>query len=439
MGNLCSCLQGLEQTLSQQGGGFPSLQTGATGGAFFQGPRFVTSLEKSAGENPTSPPPPSQPPPADSGKKRALLIGINYFGTPAELAGCLNDVENVERLLLDTCGWRNRSGPGPRPEIRKLTDANYNSTFSPKNTSSSPNTGTLLAPTRANILSGLQWLVADAKEGDTLFLLYSGHGAQEPDPNGFEEDGMNDTILPCDFDLNGMISDDILTQLSVRPLPEGCSLTAVIDACHSGTALDLPWTWLPERRLWKEDWNPFFTRGDVCMLAGCLDRQTSSDGGRDLYGRRGGALTTAFCEVLSSERGGIRYDELMDELLVSMRRNGFSQTPQLSSSQAFAHENRRFAPFIFGAESAGKSSSQKICGNLNVDPSYGLVFRRRFPPQPAPATGSPLEGMLADLGMLFAGEELMDAGFAAFDVADGIGDVLDTAADDVVDGIADLF
>jgi hypothetical protein len=31
---------------------------------------------------------------SDMPQRKALLIGINYFGTPSELKGCINDVQN---------------------------------------------------------------------------------------------------------------------------------------------------------------------------------------------------------------------------------------------------------------------------------------------------------------------------------------------------------
>jgi len=34
------------------------------------------------------------------GKRRVLLIGINYYGQQAELRGCINDVRNIQRFLL---------------------------------------------------------------------------------------------------------------------------------------------------------------------------------------------------------------------------------------------------------------------------------------------------------------------------------------------------
>lgn len=84
--------------------------------------------------------------------------------------------------------------------------------------------------------------------------------------------------------------------------------------------------WLPEGEgdCWQEQINPCFSPGDVVMLSGCADAQTSSDGGRDRYGRPGGAMTTAFCEVMSCSsarrsgapvlRGALSFCDLLVEL-----------------------------------------------------------------------------------------------------------------------------
>mmetsp|Transcript_95 Transcript_95/g.216 ORF Transcript_95/g.216 Transcript_95/m.216 type:complete len:556 (-) Transcript_95:1128-2795(-) len=58
-------------------------------------------------------PPPC--PPTLTGRRRALLIGCNYRGTAAALGGCINDVANLKRLLVNTYGWSTDS-------IRTLTD-----------------------------------------------------------------------------------------------------------------------------------------------------------------------------------------------------------------------------------------------------------------------------------------------------------------------------
>lgn len=84
--------------------------------------------------------------------------------------------------------------------------------------------------------------MTNATPGDLLFLLYSGHGSQQPDVDGLEESGLCDTIIPVDFCENGVISDAELLEVLVSKVPEGVRLTAVVDACHSGTVLDLPTT-----------------------------------------------------------------------------------------------------------------------------------------------------------------------------------------------------
>merc|ERR1719353_157106 len=140
---------------------------------------------------------------------------------------------------------------------------------------------------------GLDWLAADARPGDVLFFHFSGHGAQEEDPHGYEEDGMNETILPVDFQRTGMISDDEIAEKLVHRLPEGVRLTALMDSCHSGSGLDLPFVCRPEDRrgTWREETNPFHSAGDVQLFSGCADDQTSADV-CDPYSQPGGAMTT---------------------------------------------------------------------------------------------------------------------------------------------------
>jgi hypothetical protein len=51
----------------------------------------------------------------------------------------------------------------------------------------------------------------------------------------------DETILPTDHKKAGQIVDDELNALLVRPLAQGVTLHALMDCCHSGTVLDLPY------------------------------------------------------------------------------------------------------------------------------------------------------------------------------------------------------
>lgn len=86
----------------------------------------------------------------------------------------------------------------------------------------------------------MAWLVAGCRAGDSLVFHYSGHGSQQRDNDGDEVDGKDETLCPLDFETNGMIVDDEINDTIVKPIPRGAKLHAIIDACHSGTMLDLP-------------------------------------------------------------------------------------------------------------------------------------------------------------------------------------------------------
>jgi hypothetical protein len=113
------------------------------------------------------------------GRKRGLLVGINYPGTKAELKGCHHDVDRMCRCLVDRFCF-------DEDDIRVLVDADP----------SEPQ------PTGANIRRALAGLVDDACPGDFLFFHYSGHGTRLPVETGQNDDtGYDECIVPCDMNL----------------------------------------------------------------------------------------------------------------------------------------------------------------------------------------------------------------------------------------------
>ena len=95
-------------------------------------------------------------------------------------------------------------------------------------------------PTKHNMRMAMFWLVQGCQPGDSLVFHFSGHGSQQRNYTGDEVDGYDETLCPLDFETQGMIVDDEINAAIVRPLPHGVKLHAIIDACHSGTVLDLP-------------------------------------------------------------------------------------------------------------------------------------------------------------------------------------------------------
>lgn len=87
-----------------------------------------------------------------TGIRKALLIGINYFGQRGQLRGCINDVRNMSAYLATHFGYK-------REDMVILTDDQQNP---------------LSQPTKQNILRAMHWLVKDARPNDALFFHYSG-------------------------------------------------------------------------------------------------------------------------------------------------------------------------------------------------------------------------------------------------------------------------
>lgn len=154
-------------------------------------------------------------------RKKSLLIGINYVGSKHALRGCHSDVDNMAEFLsyrgYDN-SHRNRVILTDRPEVPP---------HSP------------YYPTGHNILAAMDWLVSEP--GCTLFLHYSGHGGQVEDVDGNRATGIDDTIVPVDFEVMGQLNSTLLHEHLVTRMAPGCTLFIIMDCCHSGSAVELPY------------------------------------------------------------------------------------------------------------------------------------------------------------------------------------------------------
>ena len=298
------------------------------------------------------------------GNKKALLIGINYFKQKGELRGCLEDVKNVNEFLKRTYGF-------PSNNIMILTDDQKDPSK---------------IPTKQNMLNGMAWLVQNAQPGDSLFFHYSGHGGSVADASGDEDDGFDETICPVDYKKAGQIVDDDMHKILVKPLQKGVKLTVIFDSCHSGTALDLPYMYLPTGQIKertqakalggiakqfmggygllkkgnvngamaslksganmiqyhangkdKEVIAKNTSEATVIMFSGCKDLQYSAD--TKIAGKSTGAMSHAFISVLQKNP-----HPLLKDLLGGTRnilKGKYQQIPQLSTGHKM-DMNQRF-------------------------------------------------------------------------------------------------
>ena len=247
--------------------------------------------------------------------KRALLVGINYGGTENELNGCINDVINMRRVLIERYQYLPENIVVLRDDI---SDG-------------------LLKPTRANIVTNLRQLVSLSHNSSEIWVHYSGHGSTIRDTNGDEKSGKDSVIVPVDYETTGVISDDTLFNI-IRT--SSCPTIAIFDSCNSGTICDLQWSFprkiRKKRTIFKRIKNnkKRVPNRSIFTMSGSRDYQTSAD----VYDKQnkayGGALTNALLQCMQNLQYNGNIFTLYSSTCNLLKKEGFSQIPLLSASSA---------------------------------------------------------------------------------------------------------
>jgi hypothetical protein len=232
-------------------------------------------------------------------KKKALLIGINYYGTPYQLSGCITDVESLNNKF------------GSSYDMKIITDL------------------TNQKPTRSVILSEFSALLESANSGDTVLFTFCGHGYHTTDLNREEIDGRDEMIMSSD--LQYVIDDDFKTIIHQK-LKTGTTLIALFDSCHSGTILDLKYSYPSYTTSVSSSLNAIDTNGNVILISGCLDNQTSAEA-NIVEGKMSGAMTWSLLETLKQYPTGLTWNTLLINMQKLLNSYGFNQIPQLSSGR----------------------------------------------------------------------------------------------------------
>lgn len=158
------------------------------------------------------------------GRTHALLVGVSdypYLDAGAQLLGPRNDVELWRDYLVES---------RPDASVQVLADGIDRAAM----------------PTRHNIMQALSRLAGEADDGDFVFLMFAGHGAQQPASDRSlrdEPDGLDEIFLPRDVrgwdntqaSVENAIIDTEFKQAIDRIRDKGAFVWAVFDTCHSAT------------------------------------------------------------------------------------------------------------------------------------------------------------------------------------------------------------
>ncbi|KAF5426136.1 MAG: caspase family protein [Candidatus Methanomarinus sp.] len=200
-------------------------------------------------------------------KASALLVGLKsvdpacYDGWDGTGGcwGCELDVDNIARIL-EPLGY----------QIQTLKT---------------------MEATRDAILSSLYRAAENRVKGDIFVFYYSGHGGQQPDPDGDEVDGKDETLVAY---CRQIIDDDIHKALT--KFKSGVYIIMLSDSCNSGTNYRLRMT-VPVneeaifRPMGRKGQKAIDMKAQLIHLGGCRDGFGSAG-----Y-QEGGDFTMALCNA----------------------------------------------------------------------------------------------------------------------------------------------
>jgi hypothetical protein len=242
-------------------------------------------------------------------KWAGLFFGLNYKHMESgQLNGCINDTLIMKEMLESLLG---KGDIEMRHDSEDLVKTSYN-----------------------GIIDGIFKLSLKAIKDklDLVVIHYSGHGAQVIDTSGDELDGMDEVICPSDYNVHGMLKDDIISYL-LSGFPSYTRVVTIFDSCHSGTVTDLPFRWNKNNYI-RENNNRIPAK--VVSISGCSDSQVSLDTST------GGMLTTNLVKIMKDKSAVKKYClnifNLVDELNLQLMKAGTRQRSVLSSSYDLLHD-----------------------------------------------------------------------------------------------------
>lgn len=236
------------------------------------------------------------------------MMGLNYerCRKDARLKGCIQDVRDVSAELIATSRFK-------KDQVVDVTDDTD-------------------AGRDALTLKGIKKMLTvlsrrtRSEKLELVYVHFSGHAVQVPDDSGDEVDGFDECLVAEDFETGGLLTDDWLNTWLMTTNP-ATRVVVTIDACHSGSALDL--VAMAGRK--------------ILLLSGSMDAQTSAEriGSNS---KAAGAMTSRLLAALAACPAA--WDDLsllQKELGSRLAADGFKQTPVVSSSHDVSAD-RAFVP-----------------------------------------------------------------------------------------------
>eukprot|EP01064_Diplonema_japonicum_P025433 TRINITY_DN36858_c0_g1_i1.p1 TRINITY_DN36858_c0_g1~~TRINITY_DN36858_c0_g1_i1.p1 ORF type:complete len:734 (+),score=197.05 TRINITY_DN36858_c0_g1_i1:81-2204(+) len=254
------------------------------------------------------PPPPEEAPKVTGAKtpgsavdagmlsmRKAMVMAASYVNTVEQIPGRERAAEGVERMLNEA---------GFTGEMLTLRDDKPD-----------------MMPSRQATTSGLWWLAEQVREGDAVWLSFTGQAILLPERgSGFRKEH---AFCCDDYRHNGPLTADDVHELFLKKLPANVWVTILCDFHHGGCITDLPYILRycgnDEMEELEDPTRTALPSIDITMIS----TEGSNDGGR--------GLTDAFIHVVNDFKGKpLPCRKLLSELKAKLS-NG--QSPVITSSK----------------------------------------------------------------------------------------------------------
>lgn len=338
------------------------------------------------------------------GRHHVLLVGIDAYDGGGMLTGCVNDIDIVQRLLVDRIRV-------PREHIKRLaaprTDAPHETDIPEK------------LPTLDNLRGALTRLGSDdVCPDDRVFIYYSGHGSQCIVKGSDQRRFSREALLPKDKKRGPeyrLLFDWELNNLIARIASRTPAVTIVLDCCNSaGATRGFDAQASTCDRFWPTPEIDGATTSEVAppagmirglatglaaiqrcqVVAACRDDQRARESigeGVRAHGELTRALVTRLMAVPDDELGDLRWGRIWRAVEAAVREANPHQSPWLSGS--FGRRVFGFGPdedadtgFAIAQVSSGYSVDVGTLAGVTVGAEIGVYGSDppAFPPLESP-------------------------------------------------------
>lgn len=299
-----------------------------------------------------------------AGRHHVLLIGIDAYDGGGMLTGCVNDIDVVQRLLIDRVG---------------ITAAHITRLAAPRTDAAHEGTVPEQLPTLANMRAALTRLGSnEVSAEDRVFIYYSGHGTQCLVPGKDGRRFSREALLPKDKKSGAeyrLLFDWELNTLIARIASRTPAVTVILDCCcAAGATRDVVSPASTNDRFWPTpeyempageaaDAGPI--RGVVAALgavqrcqvvSACRDDQRARESvgeGARAQGELTRALIARLNAVPDGELAALRWGHIWRGVEAAVREANPRQSPWLSGT--------------FGRRVFGFGTDE------DIDPGYAIV------------------------------------------------------------------